>query len=316
MNQSIVCTLFEGNYHYGVAALVNSLKNHGYKGEVYAGYRGALPIWAKMAEFNIKLEWEDACTLNIEDGIQIHFLPLQTDYHLTNYKPDFMIRLCEGPAKNEIGIFYFDPDIVIKCRWAFFEKWISHGVAIVHEIISNDMPATHPIRLEWCNIINKNNGNVVHQIQSYINGGFVGLIKDNVSFLKSWSNYVDIAIKVHNTNPSEFMSLDRTYPYFSIDQDALNITAMSTCMAISEMGPEAMDFIHGGYTMSHAVGSAKPWKKNYIVSSLQGDLPTLADKEYWKNVNTTIVCYSKNKVRIKRLLIKVASFIGRFYRKS
>jgi hypothetical protein len=39
------CTLFEGNYHFGVAALSNSLIAAGYAGTLWVGYRGALSGW-------------------------------------------------------------------------------------------------------------------------------------------------------------------------------------------------------------------------------------------------------------------------------
>jgi hypothetical protein len=87
-----LCTLFEGNYHYGVAVLVNSLFQKGFRGAIYVGYRGELPFWALQAKDNTSFNWQDSKFLAY-DGIEIYFLPIITEYHLTNYKPDFMLQL-------------------------------------------------------------------------------------------------------------------------------------------------------------------------------------------------------------------------------
>ena len=119
MNSS-VCTLFEDTYHNGVAALINSLCHQGYQGVVYAGYRGVLPRWALKAQENVSLQWPGSSILEVTQEITVHFLPLNTSYHLTNYKPDFMLKLWDGQAKEVEAIFYFDPDIVVSAPWTFF----------------------------------------------------------------------------------------------------------------------------------------------------------------------------------------------------
>lgn len=313
---SVVCTLFENHYHYGVAALINSLHRYQFEGAVFAGYKGQLPSWANKVQPNSSFGWPGASSFKINRGIHIHFLPLETTYHMANYKPAFMIELLEGPAKNASSITYFDPDIVIKCRWSFFEKWINYGVAMVHEIISNDMPATHPVRLEWKEIIHQNDGMVRNNILSYINSGFCGVSRENFGFLKTWKQIVDFAIEKYKPDPEKFMSFDRTYPFFSIDQDAFNIAAMCTECSISELGPEAMDFMHGGWTMSHAVGAPKPWRKNFFLNAIKGVSPSIPDREYWANVSSPLSLYSKSYIKLKSASLLFAAFIARFYKRN
>jgi hypothetical protein len=307
--------LFEGHYHYGVAALINSLFKHGFKGDFYAGYRGALPPWAKGKKSDI-FDWKDCTTVHISNEVRVHFLPLNSDYHFANYKPDFVIQLRTHLDKNVSGVFYFDPDIVIKCRWSFYEEWLKIGVPLVHEITNNDMPATHPVRRIWMRMIKEQGLEVKTDIHSYLNSGFWAIKKDDIQFAYLFKKFLEVSQSQYAMNLTEIThEVDRTNPFFAKDQDAFNIAAMCTDVAISEYGPEGMDLTLGGMLMSHAIGSPKPWKKQYLKNFLKGSPPSLADKEYWNNANSTIKLYSDGFLKMRKTEIKIASFLGRFYRK-
>ena len=286
--KTAVCTLFEKDYHYGVAALINSLHENGYRGNLFAGYKGSLPYWAKNLSKNFHEYWHGAKTMQIKNDITIHFLPLTTNWHLTNYKPDFMLELKEKFPVQVKNIFYFDPDIIIKYHWQFFEDWIVHGVALVHEIASAYMTPTHPIRREWEKIIEKCNKHIQRSLYSGINGGFCGVREKNFDFIRLWSDIINAAIKFHNVAPDKFTQTNAGFIFHFADQDALNMAAMCYENSISEMGPDAMDFIPGGWKiMSHATGSPKPWNKIFLLLLLKATTflgrPCLLVKCSWLN---------------------------------
>jgi len=312
---SVICTLFEGNYHKGVAGLVNSLYYFDFRGDVFIGYRGALPQWADAAENNPSLNWPNAKILKAADGLNLHFLPVDTHFHFTTYKPYFMLQLLEGVAKDADGVMYFDPDIIVKCKWDFYEKWITFGVGIIHEIINNDMPPNHPVRLMWKDRIEQSGKEVTRLLHSYINAGFCGVSRSHIEFIKTWCYMIDFAIEHFEFDPATFL-LDDPSSIFRGDQDALNMAAMCSQSPVSEMGPQAMGFIHGGYTMSHAVGSPKPWNKRFIFSALKGYPPGTADKDFWLHAKSPIKIYSDQQVRLKRLSISAAAFMSRFYKRN
>jgi hypothetical protein len=314
--KSAICTLFEKSYHYGVAALTNSFYRNGFRGTVFAGYKGDLPKWAESAEKEKDSAWPGASRLAIKDGLNMLFLPVEGNFHMTNYKPEFMLRLWDGVAKDAEQIAYFDPDIVIDCPWDFFERWMDYGVALVHEIIHNDMPPTHPIRKEWELAIQKCNKKVVRQLYSYINGGFCGVNKLNIEFLRVWAEIIELGITHYKADATKFLSFNRTHPFWSIDQDAINATAMCCESSISEIGPDGMNFIYGGWTMSHATGHPKPWAKNFFRSALDGQAPSKADRAYWFNLTEPIKNYSHFHIQRKHLAIKIAALFGRFYQRN
>jgi len=320
MNTSI-CTLFEGNYHHGLAALTNSLYKNGFRGNVYAGYRGTLPNWSKSA-IRCKIgEWENSSILNVASGINIVFIPLVTEYHLTNFKPDFMLELLAGPEKDSDAIFYFDPDICTVAPWSFFEKWIDYGVALCEDV-NSPLPKHHPRRSGWREYFSKYNFVLKFRGTEYVNGGFIGVARRDFSFIELWQKLqLSMADDIGGLSAS---SLDKSiasrgidninyYMFNKTDQDALNAAIEAYDAPTSIIGKEAMTFGQGQRAMSHALGQPKPWQNNYIVSVLMGEPLDLRHKDYWHYCNQPIKTHSKLKCTSINFLLKISKLTSRLY---
>lgn len=314
--ESGVCTLYEGHYQYGVGTLINSLYTNGFRGDIFIGYKGALPFWVSNCslseEFNCS---EKVNIMVIGEKTRIIFIEIAIKKHFAHYKPEFMLKIMQDFCPKVELLAYFDPDIVLKCNWKFYERWSNYGVSMVHEIVSQDMTPNHPSRKAWEEIINNSGNKIERNLFSYLNCGFCGVNRKYEEFLLMWSDYINLAINQYGQDETVFANMDRTATFWSIDQDTFNMTAMSCKSPISEMGPEGMDFIEAGWTMSHATGSPKPWKKNFILSAIDGRPPTRAEKEYWNYTTDVIKLYSESYITRKKYAIKTASFIGRFYRR-
>lgn len=308
MNTAI-CTLFEGNYHYGVGALINSLYYHGFRGVVWVGYRGDLPPWAK----DLKM-CQDYQEFAVAEGCVIRFILLTTPVHFTNYKPDFMLQLWEHYCPETEALFYLDPDIIIKCHWSFFEDWVTFGVALCEDV-NSPVPGSHPLRMAWQRFYKPHGFSFDSSVDIYVNGGFVALSKSNKQFLYEWKKIQDLMAPVIGGLQNVGIK-NRTFMFCKTDQDALNIAMQSSTSPVSLMGKEAMDFIPGGITMSHAIGSIKPWRKNFIIEALKGKAPRLAAKSYWQHTQFPIQLYSQQKLFWKQVDLRCGAAIGRFIRRN
>ena len=111
--------------------LINSLSAVGFTGTVVCGHRGSIPPWADAAK---RLE-----------KIEVRFVALTTPAHLTNYKPEFLLKVWNELQPDAEQLFYFDPDIVVRAPWSFFEEWANYGVALVEDV-NSPMPESHPPR--------------------------------------------------------------------------------------------------------------------------------------------------------------------------
>ncbi len=304
---STICTLFEGDYHYGVGALSNSLYRNGFRGHLYAGYRGKLPGWAAGS-----ISVDGYSELAVANGFAIRFVPLTTGIGFWNYKPQFMLSVLRDYCRSADSVFYFDPDIVVLCRWAFFEEWVAGGVALCTDIYS-DMLASHPIRLGWLQYFEKYGLKLTQQQDTYFNSGFIGLKKQNLEFLSLWQRLQALMEPALGKSPSVKIS-DRTFLFHVPDQDALNAATMMCREPLSCADLRGMDFkLGGGYIMSHAIGDAKPWRTKMLWRTLlRSERPTRADKAYFRHTTEPIRLYGKWRLGLKKLDLLAASALGRY----
>jgi hypothetical protein len=322
--KSSICTLFEGHYHHGVASLSNSLYNYGYRGSIYVGYRGDLPPWALNGVKGCICKWNDAIFLKTSDGLELIFLSLNTKYSLTNYKPNFMIDLWNGPAKDSEALFYFDSDIIINKSWSHFEQWVQSGVALCEDV-NSPLQEFHPIRVGWRNYFKTFNINLIFKNSIYANGGFIGLVKKDVSFLNLWlklqvamSDYIgglENSIFYNQSYKSTIPITDGFQIFAKSDQDALNATIEIYTNAISYMGKEeGMGFGSLDPIMFHALGSPKPWKTNHLLRIIKGITPRPFDSHFLNNANYPISVYSIIEHAIHKVTLIIAKIISRFFK--
>jgi hypothetical protein len=305
---SVVCTLFEGDYHQGVGVLTNSLYAHGFRGVVWAGYRGALPPWVSGAR-----EQGGYTEFSPAEGITLRFVELPVKIHLTNFKPDFVLMLWQKYCPEAQAIFYFDPDITVMGSWTFFATWVDAGVAMCADV-NPSMPANHPIRFAWKKFYQAYGITFRRELDIYFNGGFFGLKRDQIEFLHCWQRLQELMAQeiggMGNVNVR-----DRTFMFNKTDQDAMNVAAMACEPSVSPMGQDGMDFQYGGggYVMSHAAGGSKPWNKAFLKDLfLHGSRPSRTDRLFFKHVKSPIVVFSSASLGCKLFTLLSASFLGRF----
>jgi hypothetical protein len=307
-----ICTLFEGDYHLGLAAFVNSLVRAGYKGTVWAGYRGALPPWISQLK---RIQDSQANEFQVTDQVRIAFLKLSTSIHLTNYKPEFMLNLLANEARECGYLWYFDPDIFVLASWSFFNNWQSCGVALCQEIVDNIFPADAPLREQWMKLAAGIGFTDPRPVNHYYNAGMVGVPRAHAEFLEEWRRLIELAGSL-GYDLKYLAHGSREMPFNISDQDALNIAIMHTKSPLSTLGPQGMGFILGAsMAMYHAVGQ-KPWRGSFLLRALKGMPPSGAMKFFLTQVDSPIRAYSPMQLRAKRLACSVATLIGRFYRRS
>lgn len=307
-SHTAICTLFEGDYHLGLAAFVNSLVRAGYAGTVWAGYRGALPPWLDQ----LKRANADADEYWIADQVRLVFVKLDTHLHFTNYKPDFMLSLLADQARSCDYLWYFDPDIFVQASWSFFANWQSYGIALCQEVVDNIFPADAPLRQQWMKLAAGIGFSDPRPVNHYYNGGLVGIPSAHAEFLEEWKRLIELAGSL-GYDLRCLVHGNRELPFNISDQDALNIAIMYTKSPLSTLGPQGMGFILGASMMMYHAVSQKPWRGSILLRALRGIPPSGAAKFFFALVDSPIRAYAPWRLRAKRTACSVAAFIGRFY---
>lgn len=299
--KSAIVTLFEGHYHLGAAALINSLHTHGFSGVVICGHRGPRPPWEKNAAA-------------IADRIQLQWVEVDAAVHLTYHKPAFMRECWQNRCAGADLLFYFDPDIVLKAPWPTIERWAADGIALVEDVNAN-FPARHPYRLAWADFFARHAFVPTRAPERYYNAGFIGLPRAQAALLDIWIKIIECA----RLEIGALGALKNSGPhalFHSADQDALNMALMLSEAPINAAGPEGMDFLPGGHLLSHAAGGTKPWRGGFLGSALRGRPPGPAQKCFYDYAHGPLPVFPPFTLARQRALLRLAALIGRFYRRT
>ena len=309
MKKTTLCTLFEGHYHYGVAALANSLLANGYEGDLWVGYRGELADWVTRHGGYDRSTGE----LRAGERFSLRFVKLETPLFFAYYKPTFMREVLDKHAPQAQAVAYIDPDIVLKCPWPNLHAWFEGGIALIEDVNWN-LPARHPKRLMWSSWFAPHGAVPRRSVERYYNSGFIGVPREHADFLALWSWLCDL-VNTFNDGLQHIKAGDASDLFHSTDQDALNFALAVHEAPLNTAGAEAMDFVAGGYYFSHAIGSPKPWHSKHLSAALKGMPPSLATRAYYASANHPLRPYTSWHFAQRRLSLKIASAIGRFYRK-
>jgi hypothetical protein len=301
-SKSVVVTLYEGHYHFGVAALINSLEKSNFNGLIQIGFRGNLPNWT------LGLEKIDTTLFKLNSTILINFLPVNSDIHFGYYKPNFMKDVLLDFESVE-KVYYFDPDIVVYAPWSFYLDWTNSGVALCLDNCFPFLHSNHPWRRSWRLLVEDSSGQN-HEINYYVNCGFIGLAREEAKILDEWI----FLTKRYQKMGGNVKSFDKEgHLSFKGDQDLLNAAiTLNNNLNLSIIGTEGMGFTHPAYLMVHAVGDIKPWRENFLKSMIyKGRKPTFGAKSYFQFCDGPIKAYSQLKLLRIKIAMKIAMVLGR-----
>jgi hypothetical protein len=296
-----VCTLFEGHYHLGVGALINSLHASGFVGRIVCGHRGPEPTWADAAR-------------RLRDRIEVSFVPVSPSVHFTHYKPAFMRECWATHVADADQLYYFDPDIVVKAPWPVLARWAADGVALCEDV-NPYLPSRHPYRLAWQDFLRANQFEPSRPLDRYYNAGFIGLSRAHVHVLDTWSRIIDCAA-AELGSLATIKVADPSALFHTPDQDALNMALMVSDAPVNGAGPEGMDFSPGGHLLSHAIGGRKPWRGGFLHDALRGHPPGSAQKSFFRFAEAPLRLFPSGQLARLRLSLLTSALLGRVYRRA
>ena len=304
----VVCLLAEGSYFRGAAAMANSLVRNGFAGHIVIGYRGALPSWAGP------VTPRPGPAQALAPGVDVQFLPVAGDWHLSNMKPHFMRRVAAELHPQVASLWYFDVDIVLKTGWPAFARWVDAGMLLVLDMAETFMPPSHAFRREW-RALGGRAGLGYREVSGYFNGGCVGLAGSRLDFLHAWMALLD-AYAADGADMSRMVNRSGKPEYAKMDQDLLNAAVMATDTPFTVLGVEAMDAFPSASIMSHAMVFAKPWNRNYIRDALIGFQPDPAHKAFWFYADGPIEAFTPAEWRRKMLTLRITKLLGYLKRRT
>jgi hypothetical protein len=303
-----ICTLWEKDFHKGLGSLVNSLVRGGFRGKVWAGYRGDLPPWAAGGR-EISPE---VVALAAGPDVEVLFVRLATTMHFAQYKALWMLEVLNRLDPTAGALFYFDPDVMLLGAWNFFEQWLDYGIAVVEDG-SYPLNPTHPLVRGWQAYAKTLGYQDWHFMGAQLNSGMVGLRREHIAFLELWQKLMDDVRRDFHLSESLKTSL-RTDLFYASDQDVLTMAFCVSEFPVSYVGPDGMAFGRGEWLTVHAY-SPKPWRRRIFRDWIaEGHRPDTALKQYWSLVSEPLAIEPASRVQAhRRWMIPLVALLSRFY---
>lgn len=303
----VVCTLAEGHYFCGVAALANSLVRSGFRGEIIVGYRGTRPRWLNDLEPDVRPH-----SWLVSPGVRLCLVEMPGPWHLNNLKPRLISDIFHSIRPDAARVYYLDSDIVIRCPWVTLSDWTRHGVVLVHDVSNTFMPSQHVYRRAW-QALAESRGYICRDVTGYMNGGCIGLSRSNADFVRVWADLME-ALETEGIDMSRIKYEGGRLEFSSMDQDILNAAVMASDLPVALLGAESMGaYPRRGDIMPHAMFDRKPWVRSYILDAFRGMPPGRTHLAYWTFVDGPIRPFGALTLARKRLMVKIARTIGYFH---
>jgi hypothetical protein len=309
--RQVVCTIAEGRYFYGVAALANSLARAGFTGTIVVGYRGEPPRWLGALR---RVPQSDE-TFEVSSSVRLQLVPVGGDWHLNNCKPHFIRKVLFELYRDADLVYYFDTDIVIRGRWETFASWAQHGVVTALDVADTYMPPDHVYRHVW-RALAARQGLPHRAFNGYVNGGCVGISRAHADFATVWSSLME-ELERDGADMRKMKNATGKLEFARMDQDVLNATIMATATPIALLSTESMGtFPWVGEVMPHAMWHRKPWDRRYIVDALRGFPPGRVHQAYWTFVDGPIHPFGRFELLSKRAQLKLGHYVGLVHTRS
>ncbi len=305
--KTAIASLYEGHYHHGVAALINSAIAIDFDGLFIMGYRDRVPPWAQ----NLTAVGEGEYAVG---KARIIFYREEAPRHLGYQKPFAALKIFERFPEIET-LFYADPDITFLAPWQFFQDWANLGIALVEDSNFPKVQSNHPWRARWKNLLSSAGLECDSTgVDSYANGGFFGIRREDKDFLKTWAD-VTLAYEASGKSTESFEMVERWKAVVG-DQDLLAAAMMSWTGPFSIIGPEAMGFTGYFFILSHAIEAPKPWDKSYFLDALKGIPPSAAGSYFLQSSSGSIQSFSKSAYQLRKLDFLAAKLISRVWKRA
>lgn len=306
----VVCTLADGHYFYGVAALVNSLVQAGFEGAVVVGFRGERPDWLQSFVYDPVLD-----SYAVTPSVQLRLVEVQRPWHLNNCKPHFIEEILFKKYPNSDLVYYFDTDVVITHWWSSFATWARGGVVLVLDPADSYMSPHHVYRLAWKDLAARQQ-RLCRDFTGYVNGGCVGIWRPYAEFARVWSGLME-ELERDGADMRKMKNATGKLEFSRMDQDILNAAVMASDTPIGLLGSEAMGmFPWVGEVVPHAMWGRKPWRRNYILDAVRGFPPGRAHRAYWNFVDGPIRPFNEFGLFRKRAQLRVGHLISLLHTRS